>query len=153
MWPLKHNSEICFAGLNKKVFIFMSMEATSDSLPPELTTKSMVSNVLGKGACCEIRLSFMVPDLHRVAIKIICKCTIFTTINGGNSSSNLLNKVRILQSVNDPCIINREDVIGMPNFLFIVLELAEGVELFDKIIKKTKLNKAEAMMHFLTDPV
>ena len=45
MGPLEHNSEICFTGLNKKVFIFMSMEATSDSLHPELTTKYTVSKV------------------------------------------------------------------------------------------------------------
>ena len=29
-----------------------------------------------------------------------------------------------------------------------MLELAEGRELFDKIIEKTKLNEAEAMLHF-----
>ena len=60
----------------------------------------------------------------------------------------MLDKVRNLQSANHPCIINLEDVIDRPNFLFIVLELAEGGELFDKIIEKTKLNKAEAKLHF-----
>ena len=49
----------------------------------------------------------------------------------------------------NPYIINREDVINMPNFLFIVLELTEGGELFKKISKKTKLNKAQAKLHFL----
>ena len=34
------------------------------------------------------------------------------------------------------------------NFLFIVLELAEGGELFDKVIKKMKLKKAEAKLNF-----
>ena len=97
----------------------------------------MVRKVLGKGACGEIRLGFRVPDLHRVTIKIICKRTIVTDYIDGDSSSNLLNEVRILQSVNHPCIINLEDLIDTPNFLFIVLELAEGRELFDKIIKKT----------------
>ena len=81
------------------------------------------------------------PDLHRVAIQIFCKRTTITTFNAGNSSSNVLNKGWILQSVNHPCIINLENVIDMLNFLFIVLELAEGGELFDKIIKKTKLNE------------
>ena len=61
-WPLEHNSEIYFAGLNKKVFVFMSMEATSDGFPPELTTKYTVSKVLEKGACREVRLDFRVPD-------------------------------------------------------------------------------------------
>ena len=77
-----------------------------------------------------------------------CKCTMVTTFNGGNSSSNVLNKVRILQLVNLPCIISLEDVIDTPNFLFIVLELPEGGELFDKIIKKTKLKEAKAKLHF-----
>ena len=39
IWPLKHNSEICFLGWNKK--------ATSGSFPPEMTTKN---TVLGKEA-------------------------------------------------------------------------------------------------------
>ena len=87
MWPLKHNSEVCFAGLNKKVFVFMSMEATPYSFPPKLITKYTVSKVLEKGACGEVRLGFRVSDWHRVAIKIICKLTIVTTFNGGDSSS------------------------------------------------------------------
>ena len=92
------------------------MEATSDSFPPELTTKYKVSKVLEKAACAEVTLGFRVPDLHRVAIKVICKRV--TTFNGGDSSSNVLNKVQILQSVNHPCIINLEDVIDTPKFLY-----------------------------------
>ena len=71
MWPLEFNSEICLAGLNKKVFVFISREATSDNLPPKLATKYMVRKVMQNTACCEIRLSFMMSDLHSVAIKII----------------------------------------------------------------------------------
>ena len=70
--------------------------------------------------------------------------TIVTTFNGGDSSFKVLNKVRILQSVNQPCIISLKDGIKMPKF--IMLKLAEGRELFDKIIKKTKLNKALSAM-------
>ena len=66
------------------------------------------------------------PDLHRVAIKIIFKHV--TTFNGGN--------------------INLEDVIDTPNFLFIVLELAKGKELFEKIVENTKLKKAKAKLDF-----
>ena len=49
--------------------------------------------------------------------------------------------------MNHPCIINLEAVTDIPNFLFIVLELAEGGELVNKIIEKTKLNKVK--VHFL----
>ena len=59
----------------------MLNEATIDSFPPKLTTKYIMSKVLGKGACGEVWLGFRVPDLHRNAIKIICKGTIITTIS------------------------------------------------------------------------
>ena len=49
IWPLEHNSILCFLDANKNMFVFMSMEATSDSFPPELTTKNMLSKVLGMG--------------------------------------------------------------------------------------------------------
>ena len=64
------------------------------------------------------------------------------------SSSSGLNKVRILQSVNHLCIINLEVVIDTPNFLFIVLELAEGGELFYKIIKEMKMKGANTRLYF-----
>ena len=65
-----------------------------------------------------------------------------TTFNDGDRSSNMMNKVRILQLLNHPYIISLEDVMDTANFLFMVLELA------DKIIEKTKLNKAKATLHF-----
>ena len=83
-----------------------------------------------------------------VAIKITCKHTIITTFNGGDSSFNMLNKVQILQLVNHPCILNLEDLIDTLNFLSIVLEVANGGELFDKIIEMMKLNEAEAKLQF-----
>ena len=75
MWPLDHNAEICFAGANKKVFVFMLSEGQTDIFPSTLTSKYTVSKVLGRGATGEVRLGFRIPDLHRVAIKIICKRT------------------------------------------------------------------------------
>lgn len=143
-WPLEHNSEICFAGSSKKVFVFMST-TEQEKFPPELTSKYTISKVLGRGACGEVRLAFRIPDLYRVAIKIINKNV---TSMVSSSSTNILNEVKILQTVNHPCVIALEDVIETKDNLFIVLELAEGGELFDKIIEKTKFNDAEAKLHF-----
>ena len=86
--------------------------------------------------------------MHRVAINITFNRSIVTTFKCGDSSSNKLSKVRILQLVNHPCIISLEDVFDRPNCLFTVLELPECGELFDKIIEKTKLKEAEAQLHF-----
>jgi len=148
LWPLEHNSEICFASCKKKVFVFMSIEENSGKFPLELTSKYTVSKVLGRGACGEVRLGFRIPDIRRVAIKIISKRIPSPTLTGFTNSSSVLNEVKILQSVNHPCLINLEDVIDTTNFLYIVLEFAEGGELFDKIIDKTKFNEDEAKLHF-----
>ena len=111
MWPLNHNAEICFAGYNKKVFVFMSMDGQTEIFPNQLTSKYTVSKVLGRGACGEVRLGFRIPDLHRVAIKVICKRT---TNTYSKSNPAIMNEVRILQSVSHPCVINLEDVIETP---------------------------------------
>ena len=63
-WPLDHNAEICFAGANKKVFVFMSSEVQADKFPLALTNKYTVSKVLGRGATGEVRLGFRIPDLQ-----------------------------------------------------------------------------------------
>merc|ERR1711915_658258 len=60
----------------------------------------------------------------------------------------ILNEVRILQNASHPNIIHLEDVIDSEDHLYIVLELAEGGELFDKIIERTRLNETEAKLHF-----
>jgi len=143
-WPLEHNAEICFAGAKKKVFVFMSNMEEGESFPEALTEKYTVSKVLGRGAHGEVRLGFRIPDLNRFAIKIINK----RTCNTVSSSDAVLNEVKILQSVSHPNVINLVDVIDTSDYLYIVLELAEGGELFDKIIEKTRFNETEAKLHF-----
>ena len=61
----------------------------------------------------------------------------------------VLNKVWILKSECHPCIINLKNVIDKPNFLFIVMDLAEEGEHFYKIIEKTKLNEAKLFSFWL----
>ncbi len=63
-------------------------------------------------------------------------------------SESVMNEVKLLRKVDHPCIIRLEDVVETTDTLYIVLELADGGELFDKIIAKTKLQEAEAKLHF-----
>ena len=48
---------------------------------------------------------------------------------------SVLNEVRLLESVSHPNIIRLEEVIDSPEFLVLILELAEGGELWDQMIK------------------
>ncbi len=65
-----------------------------------------------------------------------------------NPGHNVMNEVRLLRKIDHPCIIRLEDVVETPDVLYIVLELADGGELFDKIIAKTKFQEGEAKLHF-----
>ena len=61
---------------------------------------------------------------------------------------SLLNEVRLLQSVSHPNIIRLEEVIDCPKMLVLVLELAEGGELFEQMLRKTVLDEATAKFYF-----
>ena len=59
-----------------------------------------------------------------------------------------MNEVRLLQSVSHPNIIRLEEVIHTSESLVLVLELAEGGELFDQMIKSSVLDEATAKFFF-----
>ena len=106
------------AGAQKKVFEFMARGVT-ETFTSQLTAKYTVSKELGKGAIGTVRLGFWIPDLQRVAIKIIEKEK-FSTISSmtastdsqvlpqllnTNNLSNLclpriMNEVKLLQAIN-----------------------------------------------------
>ena len=56
--------------------------------------------------------------------------------------------MKLLQSFNHPNIIRLEEVIDSSEFLILVLELAEGGELFDQMIKETVLEEDTAKFYF-----
>ena len=64
----------------------MSNEVEEEIFPEELTAKYKVSKVLGSGAAGQVRLAFRIPDLHRVAIKMINKKTNSTFNSSGGPS-------------------------------------------------------------------
>ena len=51
-------------------------------------------------------------------------------------------------SIDHPCVIQLLDVIDTENNLYIILELADGGELFDKILEKVKFSEKEAKLYF-----
>ena len=56
--------------------------------------------------------------------------------------------MELLKSVSHPNIITLEEMIDCPEYLVLVLELAEGGELFDQMIKETVLEESLARTYF-----
>lgn len=91
------------------------------------------STVLGKGGFAKVKRAQLTvgPDsVLDVAVKIIDKSQFSRT-----AFSNMQNEVNICSRLSHPCIINTHGIIEDENMIYIIMDLAEGGELF-KYTKK-----------------
>ncbi|XP_043282742.1 serine/threonine-protein kinase Chk2-like [Venturia canescens] len=133
---LRHNDVIALAKQNIEVYTYLrSSNPESDCLPQELKSKYIVSRTLGSGACGEVKLILDVYTGARFALKTISK----KTLTRGHETDMVLEadrirtEVNILRSLRHPCIMKMEKIVDTPTKMFIVLEMMEGGELFDRI--------------------
>ncbi|CAG0889192.1 unnamed protein product [Darwinula stevensoni] len=149
---LTNNDVIALASPCYKAFVFMTSLGMDDdtAFPKEITQKYTVSRVLGRGACGEVRLGFSKDgSCGRVAIKIIEKKKF--TSKGTHQVDQLElvhNEVAVLRALSHPCIIQILDVIDTERRVYIILELVEGGELFDRVKDSGKLPESLAKLLF-----
>lgn len=143
---INSDDEIALALKKNKVFIFNDCNGSheSNSLPEEFTKKYTMSRQLGKGACGEVKLAFEKETCKKYAVKIISKKTFST----GPSGIVIKEEVKILQALKHPCVICIEDVMESDDALYIILELAEGGELYDRVIEYGKFSEHLAKLYF-----
>ncbi len=101
------------------------------------------------GAYGEVRLAFDKETCEKNALKIIPKRKF--TVNGRNQmnlQSSIMSEVEILKKLDHPCIIQIKEVIDTPESVFIVLELVEGGELFDKVVSIEHYDEPTAKLIF-----
>ncbi|CAD1473708.1 unnamed protein product, partial [Heterotrigona itama] len=140
---LESNDVISLAQPIVTVYVFMSTTTSeSNNLPPELKDKYTVSCKLGSGACGEVKMKF--------AMKTIMKIGGIT--NGQkhplNDPEKIMNEVKILKALKHPCVIRMEEIVDTPKAVYIVLELMEGGELFERIKSRGRLLEKHAKVIF-----
>ncbi|XP_003701685.1 serine/threonine-protein kinase Chk2 [Megachile rotundata] len=148
---LESNDIISLAQPVVTVYVFMSTIAfENNDLPSELKNKYAVSRTLGSGACGEVKLVFSKVGCKKFAMKTITK--ISTVSNGQryaiNDPDKIMNEVKILKALKHPCIIRMEEIVDTPRAVYIVLELMEGGELFERIKSRGKLIEKYAKLIF-----
>lgn len=116
-----------------------------DQYPAEVRNKYDVKELLGTGAFSEVKVAVERATGELCAIKILDK---LKYTGGTRSGESLAREVDILKRLSHPNIIKILDVIDSERYLFIVLELARGGELFDRIAKKTRHSEDEARLIF-----
>ncbi|XP_044898290.1 serine/threonine-protein kinase Chk2 isoform X2 [Felis catus] len=129
--PLSNNSEIALSVWSNKVFVFFDLTVDDQSVyPKELREEYIMSKTLGSGACGEVKLAFERKTCKKVAIKIISK-----------------RKFAVGSEREAPCIIKIKDFFEAEDY-YIVLELMEGGELFDRVVGNKRLKEATCKLYF-----
>ncbi|CAI2731039.1 unnamed protein product [Schistosoma spindalis] len=148
--PLNNNDEISISLKHLKCFIFSESSSARALYPPEVTDKYTVSKHIGRGAYGEVRLIFDKEYCEKYAMKIVQKKHFSLASKLGKSStSSIASEVDILTRLNHPCIIQIYDVIDTTEAMYMVLELVEGGELFNRIVDLGQLNESDSKFFFL----
>ncbi|CAH8587890.1 unnamed protein product [Schistosoma margrebowiei] len=148
--PLNNNDEISVSLKHLKCFIFSESSSARALYPAEVTDKYTVSKHIGRGAYGEVRLIFDKEYCEKYAMKIVQKKHFSLASKFGKpSTSSIASEVDILTRLNHPCIIQIYDVIDTTEAMYMVLELVEGGELFNRIVDLGQLNESDSKFFFL----
>eukprot|EP01098_Paradermamoeba_levis_P003063 TRINITY_DN1432_c0_g1_i10.p1 TRINITY_DN1432_c0_g1~~TRINITY_DN1432_c0_g1_i10.p1 ORF type:complete len:380 (+),score=66.81 TRINITY_DN1432_c0_g1_i10:426-1565(+) len=118
------------------IFQHFSPEKQEESGPEKLY---FIKDSIGSGAFAVVKLAIEKKTGQRYAIKIIDKKKF--SMNNRSRKDVIMDEVNILMKVKHPNIIFIKEVFDSPNQLCIVLELSNGGELFDRIVKNGRFSE------------
>ncbi|MCQ2816547.1 MAG: protein kinase [archaeon] len=104
----------------------------------------LIGKKLGQGTFGLVRLGTHIKTGEKVAIKILEKSKILES----SDKARVEREIKILKILRHKNIIQLYSVIHTISSIYLVMEYAEGHELFDYIIKKSRLEEAEASKIF-----
>jgi serine/threonine protein kinase len=98
----------------------------------------ITSTILGTGNFSQVKVGISKARGEKVAIKIIEKKHI------KHKPEMMANEVEILLKIDHQNVIKLLDLFDAPEFLYLVMELATGGELFDRIVERESYSEADA---------
>lgn len=99
----------------------------------------MLARELGSGAFSVVKLGIHQETGQKTAVKIVSKKKL-----SEEDYASLLTEIEILRSLDHPHIIKLYETFEEGNDFYIVTELVEGGELFDRIVSKAHYNEKGA---------
>jgi serine/threonine protein kinase len=101
-------------------------------------SKYELLEVLGQGSFSSVRKAKKKDTGEVFAIKVIDKQML------GSKKDSILTEIAILNQVRHPNVIRFFDIFESKRHLFLVMELLEGGELYDRIVKKKRFTETDA---------
>uniref|UniRef100_A0A8C8A7I5 non-specific serine/threonine protein kinase n=1 Tax=Otus sunia TaxID=257818 RepID=A0A8C8A7I5_9STRI len=92
-----------------------------------------LERTLGKGHFAVVKLARHVFTGQRVAVKVIDKSKL-----AGEAAGQLLQEVRCMKLVQHPNVVRLYEVIDTHAKLYLILELGDGGDMFDHIMRLEK---------------
>lgn len=117
-------------------FVF---DLVSENQNPFLKEYKMSKDVLGKGGFGEVRQAVHLATQQVRAIKILYKHN-YTK----EEYEKIMNEIAIMKSLYHPNIVRIYEYFQDERYMFIVMELAKGGELFDKLVEAHHFSEAVA---------
>jgi len=110
------------------------MSLTQDQF---LTKYDLTASVLGQGYFAVVKVGILKVTGDKVAIKFVNKKLV-------EKPENLKTETSLLQMVDHPNIVKLIDICDTKDTLFIIMELMEGGELYDEIVKRKHFTEKDA---------
>jgi len=108
----------------------------------EITNYKYIKTI-GEGTFGKVKLATHILTGEKVAIKILEK----NLIKGKNEYERIEREIKYLKLFNHPNIIQIYEVIETSSSFFIIMEYAQGGELFNYIVEKEKLSEEESSFY------
>mmetsp|Transcript_19750 Transcript_19750/g.19862 ORF Transcript_19750/g.19862 Transcript_19750/m.19862 type:complete len:377 (+) Transcript_19750:111-1241(+) len=119
-----------------------SNSATAKSnqpVPHVFKAKYKIGDTLGEGAFSVVKLATDKQTNARVAVKCINRTNL-----PPEDEVSLRQEVEILKSLHHPNVVKCYDFFEEEKYFYVIMEILEGGELFDRIVKKTFYNEKDA---------
>ncbi|XP_013186869.1 ovarian-specific serine/threonine-protein kinase Lok [Amyelois transitella] len=147
---LDDNDVISVTHALMKIFVFKDLlKNEQDQVPKEISQKYYISRTLGQGACGIVKLVYDKKKCSKHAMKMIKKSRLTNgQINHLTDPEKIMNEINIMKALRHPCIISTEEVFDARDAVYIVLELMQGGELFDRITKQGRLTEQLTRFYF-----
>jgi len=148
---LSHGNVISVLSTEMKVFQFLDKVIIERVYPSSVTSKYLVGKELGEGTTSVVRLGYSRTDFTKVALKMI---STKSWPSKYSAPTDMMREVNVLADIQHPCITKVLDVVDAQedDLLVIVMEYAEGGELFDQVVedyKNNHLDERKAKFQFL----
>lgn len=149
---VKNGDEISLVAKRKDTdciisYIFQDLSVDENEVEeehPDIAQHYDIRDILGTGSFSVVKLGINRETGEKRAIKIINKKKYWQT----NTLDQVAREIEILKRLKHKNIISIIEIYETTKFLYIVLELATGGELFDRIIQKGSLSEDEARLLF-----